>query len=112
VKVRLIAEIAVGVSALAAVGIWRNKVWHFVVRRSIWFLEGDSFFSLLETFFNEAAVLWFVFPVLDTIYRIKRAGETEQQPNILVIVGTSTGAAMVFFIAAVIAKKYAEKRKG
>lgn len=29
---------------------------------------GISFFKLLETFFNEAAVLWFVFPLLDAIY--------------------------------------------
>lgn len=105
-KVRLIAEIIV----LAGVGangwFWRKQL----VRYLGWIFEGDQFFSLLETFLNEAAVLWFVFPFVDTLYPIGRAADTPP-PHIFKVIEQTWSVALLFFILAIIAKKLADKQK-
>jgi hypothetical protein len=105
VKVRLIAEIA-GVAIMGGAGwLCRRKLR----KHANWLLEGGAVNSLLETFFNEAAVLWFVFPVVDALYRAKKPGEVEV--NILWITVTSWLAAGVFFYFAVLSKRFAARRK-
>ena len=105
-EVRLIAEI-IGLAGVGANGwFWRKRL----ARCFRWFFEGDQFFSLLETFFNEAAVLWFVFPFLDTLYQFRKAGDAPA-PNIFKVIEQSWSVALVFFILAVSAKKFAEKQR-
>lgn len=101
---RLIAEI-LGVAA-AGIASWflRKQIARFFR----WIFEGDQFFSLLETFFNEAAVLWFVFPFLDTLYQARK-GDTPA-PDILKTVLQSWGVALILFILAIIAKKLAKQQ--
>ena len=60
--------------------------------------------GLLETFFNEAAVLWFVFQLLDAIYEAKK-----DQPigvlNLVGIVVATWSVALAFFYFAAFFKK-------
>jgi hypothetical protein len=105
VSVRLIAEI-VGVATVGGVGwLCRQKL----IKHAEWLLKGGAVNTLLETFFNEAAVLWFVFPLVDALYRVKKPGEVGI--NIVLIVITSWLAAGVFFYFAVLSKKFAGNEK-
>lgn len=80
----------------------------FITRKWSEFFGTKEFYALLETFFNEAAVLWFVFPLIDAIYKIKSSTDT-QSPSIVRIVATSWSAAGAFFYLAVNAKRNAER---
>ena len=74
--------------------------------------DGSSLFKILETFFNEAAVLWFVFPLLDTIYSFHNKGERGPSTNL--VVGSIGVAALLFLFAAVfasLAEEEEEKRR-
>jgi hypothetical protein len=74
----------------------------------IWFFESKETWDVVETFFNEVAVLWFVFPLLDLLYQTKHAGDTNP-PNIYMVVGSSWPVSLLFFTMAVFAKKRSEK---
>jgi hypothetical protein len=73
---RLIVAIFVISAAIAAIAYWR---WHSPINRGLGiafqqvgkFLLDTKTCKVAETFFLEAAVLWFVFPLLDTIYEHK-----------------------------------------
>jgi hypothetical protein len=110
VEVCLIAE-AIGLAGVGASGwFWRKRLAHFFRWIFRWVFEGDEFFSLLETFFNEAAVLWFVFPFLDTLYQNRKAGDAPA-PNIFKVMEQSWIVALILFILAIIAKKFAKKQR-
>jgi hypothetical protein len=49
--------------------------WRFIKAKVKPFLQGATFFRLGETFFSEAAVLWFVFPLLGVLYPDHGPGE-------------------------------------
>jgi hypothetical protein len=71
-----------------------------------------SFSGLLETFFNEAAVLWFVFPLLDAVYEARK-DRTIRIADALKIIGVTWAVALLFFYFATYFKKLAtdgEKR--
>ncbi|MHB1672614.1 MAG: hypothetical protein ACYCSP_00035 [Acidobacteriaceae bacterium] len=105
-EVRLIAESIELVGVGASGWFWRKRLARFFR----WIFEGDQFFSVLETFFNEAAVLWFVFPFLDTLYRTRKAGDAPA-PNIFKVMAQSWIVALILFILAIIAKKFAKKQR-
>lgn len=105
-EVRLIAEILW--LAEAGVGGWFRRKQ--LARCFRWIFEGDQFFSLLEIFFNEAAVLWFVFPFLDTLYQTRKAGDA-LAPNIFKVMEQSWSVALILFILAIIARKLAKKQR-
>jgi hypothetical protein len=98
VNVRPIAEIA---------GRLKARIKSLFLAIVDWSIRASEFWELLETFCNEAAVLWFVFPVLDGIY--DRA-ESKPAPPIRSIL-VSFGVAFWFFIAAVYCKKKELKLK-
>jgi hypothetical protein len=57
----------------AGIGVWFLRarigaVWALIKAKVKPFLQGTTFFRLGETFMNEAAVLWFVFPLLNVLY--------------------------------------------
>ena len=82
---------------------WRLRLKSYAKRFYKWSLGSSAFWGLAETFWNEAAVLWFVFPVLDSVYEKSNNGPSPSAKLILV----SFVLAGVFFFAAV----YSEKKK-
>jgi hypothetical protein len=98
---RLIAGIAS--LALALVGCWLCRRWlpkglKWVVYHT---LETSEMWGLAETFWNEAAVLYFVFPIVDSVYQ-----RTKDKPPLSTngILGT-LGAVLVFFSVSLFCKK-------
>jgi hypothetical protein len=108
VRGSLIADVLLWASGL--VGICRKWVkWLVLAIAGISFGTSD-FWSIAETFWNEAAVLWFVFPLLDSIYN---HAQGQPRPSNRAIYG-SFGAAAAFFMVAVFCKqieKFVVKRK-
>lgn len=106
-------RLIVGAATLPIVGIayaiWRKKINQKATR--LWNVVSDgfvgkSFFSVMEVFCNEVAVLWFVFPLLDSLYesRIPNA----PGPSISGIL-LSFVLAGFFFVLATYFAKLAEK---
>lgn len=108
-NVRLIAEIAVPAIVIGSVGVvgwhWRSGVKRFFLVVADWSIRTSEFWDVLETFCNEVAVLWLVFPLLDGLY--DRAKD-KPAPTVLSILG-SFAIAFWFFIAAVYCKKKEQK---
>jgi len=76
-------------------------------------LGQSTFFALRETFFNESAVLWFVFPLLDAIYTARRP--EEKLPSTSSILGSFAVALFLFIVGLksgiVAKKKFQEERE-
>jgi len=66
-----------------------------------WSIGSSEFWSLAETFWNEVAVLWFVFPVLDDLYDRAR----NQSPLSVKSILGSFGVAFICFLLAFYCKK-------
>lgn len=84
-------------AAVLIYGRWRVQINHAigVATVRLWRLIIDpKTCRVAETFFVEASVLWFVFPVLDMIYEHKSVSDPLLMQSYL--------AALVFFIAAVV----------
>jgi hypothetical protein len=59
------------VVALLGYGNWRRSINHGIAVAAKWTFRialDPKTCSVAETFLNEVAVLWFVFPLLDSIY--------------------------------------------
>jgi hypothetical protein len=69
----------VGTLAFGSVyAIFRKRINKAASRFGDWFAEfvlGPEFYKVAEVFFNEAAVLWFVFPLLDNIYQVRKPND-------------------------------------
>lgn len=92
------AVVAVAALIWFGIWIWRNpgnlrRKWESVKKRARRALGRSTLYSLAETFFNEAAVLWAVFPLLDAIYD-RRKGVN--QPSYRSI-AASWGVALILF---------------
>ena len=64
--------------AALAYKTWRARINSWVVSASQWvygFATDEKTCKVAETFFVEAAVLWFVFPILDSIYDPAKRGD-------------------------------------
>jgi hypothetical protein len=109
VKDRLIVESAGALLAGSAIlgAMWKWRMRTIAALRYAYAGVGHQAFTLLETFFNEAAVLWFVFPVLDALYP-KDQGTHMRMANVLL---TSWVGAFAFFCLAVFFKKLADMSK-
>src|ERR1700733_5090650 len=97
---RLIA----GIVLLAMVlGGWlcRRQLRSFLRWVTYHSIETSEMWGLAETFWNEAAVLWFVFPLLNTLY--ERAKD-KPPPSTKAVLG-SFAVAIVFFSVALFCKK-------
>ena len=70
-----------------------NQVVGNAFRVLLRFLTNSKTCRVAETFLNEAAVLWFVFPILDEIYQHKKLTDP--------ILRQANLAAAVFFLGAV-----------
>lgn len=117
-SVRLIVEISVGVAAAAIAGaiwFWKQGIVENIAR--IWkrladSCSGVSFFKILETFLNEAAVLWFVFPLLNKVFPEVNS-QAKSEPSTtnwsgIGRIGISWLAAFMLFIGASVIGKVAE----
>ena len=100
-----------GISAVAVAVIaymrWFAGINHAVAGAAVAvyrFLIGPKFCSVAVTFFNEAAVLWFVFPLLDMIYDQKRMTAA--------LIRDGFGVSGVFFTFAVVLSHVSGDRKG
>jgi len=103
--VRLIAEIA-GLAILGLAGwYWRSKLKLWLLALLDWSIGKSEFWDVAETYCNEVAVLWFVFPTLDSLYDRAKDKPPPSTNSILMSFAVSLG----FFIAAVYCKKNAEK---
>lgn len=58
-------------SWFARINLWAASAWKWVLG----FLTDEKTCRVAATFFVEAAVLWFVFPVLDSIYDPTKRGD-------------------------------------
>jgi hypothetical protein len=109
VKIRFIVEslgaALAGFGVLGAVLKWRVRV--LAALRYAYAGIGHQAFTLLETFFNEAAVLWFVFPILDALFP-KDQGQHMGMQKVLII---SWSGAFALFCLAVVFKKLADISK-
>jgi hypothetical protein len=68
---RLLLGVAATIVALIAYGRWRIHINSWVAKAVKWLYRialDHKTCKVAETFFTEAAVLWFVFPILDSIY--------------------------------------------
>jgi hypothetical protein len=112
VTVRLIvgfAGIVVGAATVGwAIWHWRSLLRQYLSAVLTWSIRSSEFWGLAETFLNEVAVLWFVFPVLDDLY--DRAAN-KPPLSIWSILG-AFGVAFFAFIAAVYCKKKEMKLNG
>ena len=93
----MIARLILGAKGL------RDKLRNFAKAIYNWSLGSSVFWGRAETFWNESAVLWFVFPLLDGIYDRAR----DKPPPTFESIIVSWLFAALFFNAAV----YSEKRK-
>src|ERR1700723_3240010 len=76
---------------------WRARINIAFVAAGHWIariVKDPKTYRVAETFCNEVAVLWFVFPLLDAIYDPNRAGKPILLPAFLV--------AGLFFVFAVV----------
>lgn len=105
--VRRIAEIvgtpAAIIWAAWGVWLWRKELRTYARRLYDWSLGTPEFWGLAETFWNEAAVLWFVFPILDNFYDRHNGGPALTAKQIVSIFFW----VVTFFLAAV----YSDKKK-
>ena len=97
----MIARLILGARGLLSAGIAEVKRPVKAIYK--WSLGSSVFWGRAETFWNESAVLWFVFPLLDGIYDRAR---DKPSPTVRSILASWVFAAL-FFHAAV----YSEKRK-
>ena len=98
-----------GAGVLSWLGRKKIKNWGAKVKtRLIASFDGSSLFKILETFFNEAAVLWFVFPLLDTIYAFRKKDENGPSTG---LVAVSVGIAGLLFLFAAIFASLAEEEE-
>ena len=71
--------VPVGLIVVAlAYGRWWRRINHGLAAAARWlfrFLLDSKTCSVAETFCNEVAVLWFVFPLLDTLYDHKHLND-------------------------------------
>ena len=95
--------VGIALLALVPVGFWLCRRWlrkglKWVVYHT---LETSEMWGLAETFWNEAAVLYFVFPIVDSVYQ-----RTKDKPPLSTnaILGT-LGAVLVFFSVSLYCKK-------
>jgi hypothetical protein len=65
-----------------------------------WTLTTSHFWGVAEVFCNEVAVLWFVFPLLDSVYDSAK----DKPPPTLSSIGLSFVVAFVFFALALFCK--------
>ena len=89
---------------LLAYGRWRVKINRGTAIAAKWvakFLMDPKTCRVAETFCNESAVLWFVFPFLDTIY--------EHKNHDLPLLHDAYKVSAMFFIFAVILSHAAGK---
>jgi len=108
----------VGVAALIVAVLVYLK-WHASINNAVgsslrWLyriLRDPKTCRVAETFCNEVAVLWFVFPLLDSIYEHwKEAGKTTNQQN-LPSLRQAFFVAGLFFLFAVVLSHVAGERK-
>ena len=74
-----------GIAGVITIGVaglvykrWHARINRWVASALTWirdFLTDEKTCKVAETFFVEAAVLWFVFPVLDSIYDPTKRGD-------------------------------------
>jgi hypothetical protein len=77
-NLRLILGVAALVVALALYGRWWSRINSWVIAAAKWLFRialNRKTCKVAETFFTEAAVLWFVFPILDIIYEHRDIGD-------------------------------------
>lgn len=80
-----------------AYGRWRAKINSSIAsafKRAYKILIGPKFCKVAETFCNEVAVLWFVFPLLDTLYQHGNMNDP--------LIREGFGVSGVFFVFAVV----------
>ena len=98
-------------AALAGFGVlgaaWKWRVRVLSTLQYAYAGIGHQAFTLLETFFNEAGVLWFVFPVLDALFP-KDPGQHMRMRRVLII---SWSGAFALFCLAVVFRKLADISK-
>lgn len=93
---RLMLGVAAFVVAAIAYGRWRLRINSWIVEVAKWlgrFAMDHKTCKVAETFFTEAAVLWFVFPILDIIYEHRQMSDPSLRQAYI--------AAIVCFVAAV-----------
>lgn len=110
-NVRLIAEIA---GTAMVVGVTGTAIWHWrsTLEKGLgavldWSIRTSEFWELAETFLNEAAVLWFVFPVLDDFYDRAK----DKPPLTIGEILLSFAVALFAFLMAVYCNKKSGKLK-
>ena len=114
-KGRSIVELIAAAGIVAATGVvgWRLRHRATAHFRSL-FRGAEAvarFSDILETFFNEAAVLWFVFPVLDAIFR-EGKGQPLSAVEVIETALITWGVALLFFYFAVFFKRLAKQGEG
>lgn len=102
----MIARLIFGLIVLLGIAFayrrWRasvNEKFAFFWDRLWKFLFGPRFCRVAETFCNEVAVLWFVFPLLDSLYQPRQLD--------MRLVREGFGVSAVFFIFAVVLSQIA-----
>lgn len=96
------------VVALLAYLRWRSKIDVGIIIAVKWagrILKDRKTCAVAETFCNESAVLWFVFPLLDTIYEHKN-------PDLQLLHNAYKISAMFFFFAIILAHAGGKPEKG
>lgn len=78
-----------------------RTVWQSFINK----FDRRSFFDTAEVFFHEAAVLWAVFPFLDSIYDLQKG----QQPNWYLVLLSFIVAAILFLFGAAFSKMLEEE---
>jgi hypothetical protein len=77
-NLRLSLTVAAVLVALVIYGRWWRRINSWIVAIGKWLFRialDDKTCKVAETFFIEAAVLWFVFPILDIIYEHRNIGD-------------------------------------
>jgi len=106
VKVRLIAEVAGGLALAGGIGwLIRAKLKRLLFLVADWSIRTPEYWDLLETFCNEVAVLWLVFPLLDDLYDRNKDRPPLSRWLILMSFAVSFG----FFVAALYSAKKKQK---
>lgn len=108
----MIARLILGAVGLLSIGIvgWfgRFKFKKYAKAFYSWSAGTSEFWGRAETFLNETAVLWFVFPTLDTLY--ERSND-RPSPTVTAVLVSYAVALFAFFAAVYSEKKRVELEK-